>query len=457
MDKETRIAFIGFNPACARLVQVLSSSPGVEFTGILGKEAPAEWPSPLPPPTLYSARKDLLRSADPDLLLVAEDTGELKGIPAKCQVIHAHTGSPTAWLLEMLPASLQAGVSSESDMREIASICASINIVEAYSDPMPKLAQLLDRAMVICGAELGVILLPGDVLDELDVVIARGTGAQELVGRGLSAADSLCGRAFDAGMVLQSDLNQGLEEYSYLAESGIDRLIALPMRAEGRVIGVFALGRGEEELDVQRMPILTLVADQAGLAVLVSRLYSELETNVVRDTASGLFNLHYFQHQLSQEVSRARRYSLNVCLLVFEIDDYDGYIERNGRYMGDFILSDLGNIVLRNTREVDTAARYGENLFTVLLPETRRLGAMRLAERIRKVIEEYPFPSREKKEVESLTACVGVSSFPASADNDQELMDKAMTALTAAKVAGPNKVCLYSNNLGGEASDSDES
>ncbi len=187
--------------------------------------------------------------------------------------------------------------------------------------------------------------------------------------------------------------------------------------------------------------------------MLISRLYSELETNVVKDTASGLFNLHYFQHQLNQEVSRARRYSLNVCLLFFEIDDYEGYIERNGRYMADFILSDLGNIVLRNTREVDTAARYGENLFAVLLPETRRLGAMRLAERIRKVVEEYPFPSREKKEVENLTACVGVSSFPANADNDLDLMNKALAALTAAKTAGPNNVRLYSNNVGEDTPD----
>ena len=450
MDRETRIAFIGFNRVCARLVQVLSSSPEVEVVGILGKEIPPDWPSAVGPPPVFSARKDLLRIGVPDLLLVAEETGELKGIPAKCQVVYVQEESPTARLLEILPTSSSPDMSHEDEVREIASICASINVVEAYSDPMPKLAQLLDRAMAISGAEMGVMLMPGDVLDELDVVLARGRGAQELVGRGLSATASLCGRAFDTGAVQQAELDREIEEFSYLEESGLGKLMAFPLRAEGRVIGIFALGRGEGDFDPLKMPLLTLIADQAGLAVLISRLYSELETNVVRDAASGLFNLHYFQHQLSQEVSRARRYSLNVCLLFFEIDDYEAYIERNGRYLADFILTDVGNIVKRNTREVDTAARYGENLFAVLLPETRRLGAMRLAERIRKVMEEYPFPSREKKEVESLTACVGVSSFPANADNDQDLMNKALAALTAAKAAGSNNVRLYSNNLAEE-------
>lgn len=447
MDKETRVAFIGFNPTCSRLVQMFSCAPEVEIVGVQAKEIPSDWPSGLQPPTIFSTRKDLMRTGAPDLLLVADARGELKGIPSKCKVVYIQRDSPHAQLLDILPLPSRSGVFREEDIREVASICASVNVVEAYSDAMPKLGQLLDRAMAICGAELGFILLPGDVLDELDVVLARGDGAQELVGRGLGTTLSLCGKAFDTGIVQHGGLKEDLEEYAYLAESGLKSLIALPLRAEGRVIGVFALGRQERDFDLLMMPLLTLIADQAGLAVLISRLYSELETNVVRDAASGLFNLHYFQHQLSQEVSRARRYSLNVCVLFFEIDDYEGYINRNGRYMADYILTDLGSIVNRNTREVDTAARYGENLFAILLPETRRLGAMRLAERIRKVIEEYPFPSREKKEVEQLTACVGVSSFPANADNDQELMNKALAALTAAKKAGPNNVRLYSDNL----------
>jgi diguanylate cyclase (GGDEF)-like protein len=449
MDRGARISFIGFNDACARLVSILSSSQ-VEITGILGKELPPHWPPSSPPPPLFSARKDLLREGSPDFLLVAGEVGELKGVPSKCQVVYVQDDSPVANLLAMLPASNMAAAPQEDELREIASIYAGVNVVEAYSDPMPKLTHLLDRGMAICGAELGMVLMPGDVLDELDVVLARGRGAKQLVGRGLGTGGSLCGSTFDTGMAQQAELDEELEEYLYLEGSGIERLLALPLRAEGRVIGILALGRIKGDFDMVRMPLLTLIADQAGLAVLISRLYSELETNAVRDVASGLFNRNYFQHQLAREVSRARRYSLNVCLLFFRVDDYEGYIGRNGRYMGDFILSDLGNIVLRNTREVDTPARFGDNLFAVLLPETRRLGAMRLAERIRKVIEEYPFPSREKKEVDRLTACVGVASFPANSDNDQGLMDKGLAALAAARAVGPNNVRLYSNNINGE-------
>jgi diguanylate cyclase (GGDEF)-like protein len=446
---EIRLAFLGFNPTCARLVQGLAGSPEVAIAGVLAKKVPPEWPPSVEPPPLFSSRKELWRTGNPDLLLLAEEVGELRGVPAKCQVLRVQGETPAALLLKVLPIKSPSEVRREEDIQEIASICASINVIEAYSDPVPKLAQLLDRAMALSGAELGMVLLPGEVLDELGVILARGKGVEQLVGRSLGVTGSLCGRAFDSGEALQDNLEQDVEEARYLEGMGINNLLALPLRAEGRVIGIFALGR-REEFDPLKMSLLTLIADQAGLAIQISRLYSELETNVVMDSASGLYNQHYFHQHVNEEVMRARRYSLNVCLVVLEIDDFEACLRRNGRFMGDFILSDIGSIIKRNTREVDMAARYGDKMFAVLLPETRRLGAMRFAERIRKVMEDYPFPSRERKEVEKLTVCSGIASYPANADNEQDLLEKALTALAAAKAAGPNNIRLYSPNLSEE-------
>ena len=115
--------------------------------------------------------------------------------------------------------------------------------------------------------------------------------------------------------------------------------------------------------------------------------------------------------------------------------------------MADFIIMEMGKIIIKSTREVDVPARYGDNRFAVLLPETRRLGAMRLAERLCETIAEYPFPSQDKKEVEQLTACIGVSSFPANADNENALLQRSVMALEAAQAAGPGNARLYSDDL----------
>jgi len=443
-----RLAFQGFNTSLARLAESLASSREVRIVGMVADDIPSDWPDSLDQPQLFTEYKELISDASPDLLLVAGDTEELADIPGECQVVSVHEEAPAGQLLGLLAGIQASRIVLEDEIREIASLSASLNVIEAYTDPMPKLTQLLDRAAAVCDADMGLILLPGEVLDELNVVLARGEGMDRLVGEGLNVTGSLSGEAFDTGRPVQGEIGEDIEEIRYLKDTGLSRLFAFPMRAEGRIIGIFALGRREEEeFGALKMTLLSLLADQAGLAVQISRLYSELEANVVLDSASGLYNQHYFHQRMSEEVSRARRYSLNVCLVVLEIDDFDAYMEKNGRFMGDLILSDVGNVIKRNTREVDTAARYGDNKFTILLPETRRLGAMRLAERIRKVIEEYPFPSREKKEVEKLTICAGISSFPANAENDNELLEKAFMALLAAREAGPNNIRLFSDNM----------
>jgi diguanylate cyclase (GGDEF)-like protein len=444
---EVRLAFSGFSPVCVGIVQVLLPIKKVNVVGILADDVPADWPSNLEPPELFSSSKELFDGAKPNLLMVCEGSPELNNLPSKCQVIHVQKNQPLASLLGALPLKGALPETPQEEIQEIIRLCTSVNIVEAYSDPRPKLGQLLDRAMAISGAEFGMVLLPSEVMDELEVVLVRGENVEHLAGKNFDVKGSICGNAFDECETMESVLGKEFEEGRALAGTGIIKLLAIPLRAEARVGGVLALGKSGEDFEPVKMSLLSLVADQASLAIQVARLYSEMETNVVRDSASGLFNQHYFHSRIKEEVNRARRYSLNVCLVVIEIDGFEEYLKRNGRFMGDFILSDVGSIILRNTREVDTPARYGDKVFAVLLPETRRLGSMRFAERIRKVMEEYPFPSRERKEVERLTVCAGISSFPANADNEQDLMEKAFTALAAAKAVGPSNIRLYSPTL----------
>ncbi|MDY6795685.1 MAG: sensor domain-containing diguanylate cyclase [Actinomycetota bacterium] len=439
------LAFAGFNDLCANLVRRMADAADLSVAGIVAGEIPPQWPGSPDEPILYPGCGALFEEADPDLLLVAEEDIDLSVIPGECQVISVGEGTPAESMLESLIMESSVKKALEKEIREIASLISNISVIEAYTDPQPKLGQLVDRAMAISDSDIGIVLLPGNVLDELGVFLARGDGADRMIGKKLSVTGSLCGKSYDAGRPLQGDINEGYEETRYLDSLNLRGLYAVPMRAEGRITGILALGKKDEHaFDSLRMSLLSIIADQAGLAMQISYLYSELEANVVMDSASGLYNQHYLHQRMSEEVNRARRYSLNVCLVAMEIDGFVAYVERNGRSMGDLILSDVGNIIKRNTREVDTGARCGDNRFAVLLPETRRLGSMRLAERIRKVVQEYPFPSRERKEVERLTICAGISSFPASADNEGELMEKALCALVEAQDSGPNNIRLYS-------------
>ncbi len=157
----------------------------------------------------------------------------------------------------------------------------------------------------------------------------------------------------------------------------------------------------------------------------------------------GMMSPAEFDRHMDLELMRAARYSLNLGFAVFSVNDLDDYEERNGRIMRDLALEDVASIVGRNIRQVDVAARLEDERIAVLLPETGRLGSLRLAERIRIVVEEYPFPSRDLSHVERLTVNGGISVFPSIAESREELVSQAHDALEEAMRAGRNRTNLY--------------
>ena len=84
--------------------------------------------------------------------------------------------------------------------------------------------------------------------------------------------------------------------------------------------------------------------------------------------------------------------------------------------------------------------RYGGDEFTILLVDTGHEGALRVAERIRRTVEEAVF-GRDRGLHLALTLSIGVSSFPLHGSGREGLLDRADKAMYLAKALGRNHVC----------------
>jgi len=88
-------------------------------------------------------------------------------------------------------------------------------------------------------------------------------------------------------------------------------------------------------------------------------------------------------------------------------------------------------------------ARYGGEEFTVLLPDTGELSAIKEAEKLRKSVQGYTFEGQENLPGGNLTISIGVSTFPAKAKTDAELLKRADEACYRAKFLYKNRVEAY--------------
>ena len=112
-------------------------------------------------------------------------------------------------------------------------------------------------------------------------------------------------------------------------------------------------------------------------------LFEETERSAVTDPLTGLFNRRFFASTFHREVRRGRRYGVMLSLIMLDLDDFKRINDEYGHLFGDLVLRRVAKLVRRAIRESDTACRYGGEEFAVILPETDRLGAFAVAERVR--------------------------------------------------------------------------
>ena len=180
--------------------------------------------------------------------------------------------------------------------------------------------------------------------------------------------------------------------------------------------------------------------------VIEMSLFEQAREMAYRDELTGLHNFRYFKQFSSYEISRSRQYGFGVSLVLIDIDDFKTYNDTLGHQAGNEALLRVAELIGGALRDVDLAARYGGEEFVVVAPETPKVGARLLAERICERIGSHAFDGEDAQPGGRLTASLGVATYPADAADAEELVRRADQALYLAKSSGKNQVCLYGNS-----------
>jgi diguanylate cyclase (GGDEF)-like protein len=235
------------------------------------------------------------------------------------------------------------------------------------------------------------------------------------------------------------------------ADSLLDRLdsataLVLPLMVSNRAVGTLQLfsasPSGFSQEDAQLLWILCRVAEN-----LLTREYANqgLITFAFTDFLTGLKTRGYFEQQLEMEVKRAERNATQFALLLMDIDFFKHLNDTYGHTVGDQALRDVASILAKDMREVDTVARYGGEEFVLILPQTGAPGAMLVAQRLRRAVQQARFYAGSPYGAEHLTISAGVAIFDADVQYKRSLIEAADAALYEAKRRGRNQVILYSD------------
>jgi len=176
------------------------------------------------------------------------------------------------------------------------------------------------------------------------------------------------------------------------------------------------------------------------------RLAQELETlrdvtlhNAQLDRLTGVYNRETLMAMLFRETDRVQRSQSEMCLVLFDIDDFGHWNSRLGVDACDELLCQVASRTAALLRSYDVLGRPGMDQFLIALPLCAPLNAMSLAERLRTVVFSTPFDV--SGESLRLSACFGIAV--SHGRSPVVVLREAEKALERAKAAGPESIQYF--------------
>jgi diguanylate cyclase (GGDEF)-like protein/excisionase family DNA binding protein len=263
-------------------------------------------------------------------------------------------------------------------------------------------------------------------------VIARDRFAEVILGFEAPLATGITGWAVDHREAVLA--NDAISDPRSIQIPGTplepESLIVVPLIVEGEVLGtlnVSRIGEADTSFSQNEFELTKLFAAQAAIALRNAEAHGEVKTQAEHDALTGLRNHGSFQRELGAAIEAAD--GRPFAILMMDLDRFKDYNDGLGHPAGDDLLVDVARAIEGSTRSGDRTYRYGGDEFAVILPDSGRLGAEEVANRIAAAVEALRDPRNGLR----VSISAGVACFPDDGQDKSALVEAADAALYLAK------------------------
>jgi two-component system cell cycle response regulator len=170
------------------------------------------------------------------------------------------------------------------------------------------------------------------------------------------------------------------------------------------------------------------------------RLFEESIALSATDGLTGLYNRRYLEIHLTHLARQAHQEGKPLSIAFADIDRFKAVNDGHGHAAGDAVLVEVARRISRNLRNFDITARYGGEEFVVVMPDTAKERALRIAERLRRNVAKAPVV-HEGKEI-PVTISIGIADLWPNESTAGNAMKRADMAMFEAKQTGRNRVVV---------------
>jgi diguanylate cyclase (GGDEF)-like protein len=213
-------------------------------------------------------------------------------------------------------------------------------------------------------------------------------------------------------------------------------IIGIPLMMGSRVIGVMNLARNRTgQFPQSDIRLLTLLADQASIAIINARLHQAVSQQARMDVLTNLPNRRALDERLEDEIKRSTRSGRVFSVIMMDLDGFKQINDTYGHDIGDDVLRQVATSLQNAMRASDFLARYGGDEMTLVLPETDLNQSKVVAKKINRHMENLVIQLLGEKTTK-MSLSGGIAIYPDHAKSAPGLIRAADEALYRAKRSG---------------------
>ena len=314
---------------------------------------------------------------------------------------------------------------------------------------------LLNRLPEIVPCRSVCVAIIGEKGDAADLRIKRDPAGKDIESGTINLTSDDIRVLTDGARHRFFEVGDSLPEYlSSIAQDDTGRVLVLPVVSKDGLSAIIALGiahgcaLSNEDIDQARE-----VADRTAVALSNIAWEEKLYHQAHYDALTDLPNRVLLRDRLEQAMSRASREGTSVAVLFLDLDRFKSINDSLGHVAGDQFLKEMATRLTGQLREGDTVVRFGGDEFIVIIPDIA--SDLHIVTTISSICENIlsatmdPF-SLEGHEIK-ITSSIGVSLYPQDADNFDDLLKNADTAMYHAKSQGRDNYQFYAQDLNAAA------
>ncbi|MBT0768448.1 EAL domain-containing protein [Kineosporia sp. J2-2] len=227
-------------------------------------------------------------------------------------------------------------------------------------------------------------------------------------------------------------------------------LVAVPVHAEGQIIGALASRLPDDSAPGEHRDLLTAFAEQVSLALNDANTLQAIR-EAAYDSLTGLASRALFLDQLQSAVAAGIRRGGEITVLFIDLDRFKAVNDSLGHAAGDDLLSQVATRLRQCIRDSDVAARLGGDEFAVLLENTSgEETGLRLAERITAAVTR---PFRIAGRDVFIGASVGIAHGAAAGIDAAGLLGQADLAMYRSKHSSTHRAVVFESKMHAEVAE----